>query len=208
VRSIEVDGASPAVGAEVRRLLVRELGRSLLAVSPDEAARRVEALPDVVSAAGDRDFPHTLRLVVRAERPVAVLRRGQETWLVSARGRVIRRVPRGTLRALPRVWLPASAGLAVGDILSDDSGGVAARAIADLQETPLRGVRGAVLSPRTGLVFVLRSGVELRLGAPRRIALKLAIAERIVPLLPSDAAVLDLSVPERPVSDRNSQPGG
>ena len=45
--------------------------------------------PSVVAAARyDRDFPHTLRIFVEPEQP-AVVRRGADSWLVSARARVI-----------------------------------------------------------------------------------------------------------------------
>lgn len=208
VRTVEVEGAPPDVAADVRVALAADRGKSLLALSRDDAVARVEALPSVIAARADRSFPNTLRIVVRPERPVAVLRRGRDSWLVSARGRVVRRVARSGNRGLPRVWIPRAATVAVGSILDDRGGGVAARAVALLQSTGVGGVRGAVLSERDGLVFVLRSGVEVRLGAPVDVALKLAVARRIVPLLPQGSKLLDLSVPERPVSETNPQPEG
>jgi len=39
------------------------------------------------------------------ETPVAAVRRGRETWLVSARGRVIARIPKGSEGALTRIWV-------------------------------------------------------------------------------------------------------
>src|SRR5207248_7135761 len=86
IRHIVVSGASPKVAAEVRRALAPFRGRSLLGLDAGELARRVDALPSVVSVGYDRNFPHTLRLTVVAERPVAVLHSGTRTWLLSARG--------------------------------------------------------------------------------------------------------------------------
>ena len=51
-----------------------------------------------------------------------------------------------------------------------------------------------------GLVFHLRSGVELRLGDPTDVRLKLAVARRALRGLPAGTAYLDVSVPERPVA--------
>ena len=56
----------------------------------------------------DRAFPRTARVVVSAERPAAVLRRGAQAWLVTERGRVaahyIERVGlRGFERHYPRM---------------------------------------------------------------------------------------------------------
>lgn len=208
LRTIEVQGAPPRTAAEITSVLGDEVGSSLLAVSGGSVVERVEALPDVVSAAYDRDFPHTLRIVVRPELPAAVVRRGRSSWLVSARGRVMREIRPRTVTALPRVWLPRRASVEVGTILDDWAGGLATRALARVRSTALAArIRGATLTSRGGLVFVLRSGVKLRFGMPVDVPLKLAIAERIVPLLPAETTTLDLSVPERPVSDANPQPG-
>ena len=67
-------------------------------------------------------FPHTLRIHVVPEVPVAVLHRGKETWLVSARGRVVKRIPNGTYPALARVWVPRKADVAVGAFLRPGRG--------------------------------------------------------------------------------------
>jgi cell division protein FtsQ len=209
VRAVDVRGAPPEVRAKVLSVLEREIDTSLLALRGDSILQRVAALPDVVSATYDRDFPHTLRVLVRPERPVAVLRRGRESWLVSARGRVIERLPPRSRPGLPRVWLRRTVRVEVGEFLGDRGGNLAVRAVARLGSARLaRRVRGAVLSSRFGLVLVLRSGVEIRFGAASDLALKLAVVERIVPLLPSETTVLDVSVPARPVSTTNPQLGG
>ena len=70
---------------------------------------------------------------------------------------------------------------------------------------PLAGVRfpGRVVSVATGedqLTLRLRSGLELRLGEPTNVDLKLAVAGRVLPLLPPGSGYLDLSVPDRPVA--------
>src|SRR5579862_35203 len=101
VRRIEVTGGSPAERAAVVRALAPFEGTSLLSLHGGALVRRVEALPTIVSASYDRAFPHTLRLRIVPERPVAVLHRGRETWLVSARGRVITPIPNRTRADLP-----------------------------------------------------------------------------------------------------------
>ena len=106
VRSIEVAGASPALAAEVRAELRSFDGRSLLAVNGAAVEQQVNGLAAVRGSVVDRAFPHTLRIRVLPELPVAVLRRGAESWLVSARGRVIATSPLGARHDLPRIWLP------------------------------------------------------------------------------------------------------
>ena len=57
--------------------------------------RQLESLSTVRSVRMDRAFPHTLRITVVPERPLAVVRRGQDAWLVSEQGRVIRELDPG-----------------------------------------------------------------------------------------------------------------
>ena len=74
VESIEVRGAPPVVAAEVRVALASYRGRSLVGLDGHTLERRVEALPTVFAVSYDRAFPHTLRLVVRAERAAVEIR--------------------------------------------------------------------------------------------------------------------------------------
>ena len=53
---------------------------------------------------------------------------------------------------------------------------------------------------RTASTLRLRSGLELRLGDTRDVDLKLAVAGRVLPLLPQGTGYLDVSVPDRPVA--------
>lgn len=204
VTRIDVSGAPAAVRAQVRAAAASIRGTNLLALDGPALASRVDALPTVASMTYDRDFPHTLRIEVVPERAVAVLHRGRETWLLSARGRVITRIPRGAETALPRIWIPTTAGVAVGAIMPADNGLLAARAVALASRFPARIATASLAQGRLSLV--LRSGLELRLGDPNDLRLKLAIARRALPLLPPGTGYFDVSLPQRPVAGpANSQ---
>jgi cell division protein FtsQ len=208
VRQIEVRGAPPAVAAEVRAALGDVRGRSLVGLDGAALERRVEALPTIFAVSYDRAFPHTLRLVVRAERPVAVLRQADSSWLVSARGRIVQPLHAGALAALPRIWIPRSVPIVRGGTLSLDGGAGAARVLGLLARD---GFPGRVVSATVqhSEVFVqLRSGFVVRLGRPVDLDLKLAIARRLVPRLGAQERYLDVSVPGRPVAGANVQVSG
>jgi hypothetical protein len=194
----DVTGAPSDVQRQVRRVLAPLLGTNLLALDGAALEQRAESLPTVVSVRFDRAFPHTLRIHVVPEVPVAVLHRGKETWLVSARARVVKRIPTGTYPALARVWVPRKANVAVGAFLAPETGGTAARTLALAGRFPAHVSTASLVGGE--LVFRLRSGLELRLGDPTDIRLKLAIARRALALLPAGAAYVDVSVPERPVA--------
>lgn len=212
VDSIAVEGASPALAAEVRAELRSFDGRSLVALNGAEVERRVDALAAVRGSVVDRAFPHTLAIRVFPELPVAVLRRGTESWLVSARGRVVAPIERRARPELPRIWLPARTEIAQGAFLTDAPGALAARSLAAFVGSGFT-PRIAFVRARDGQMELgLRGGLEIQLGAPIDLPLKIAIARGILPGLALPRAggpdYLDLTVPERPVAGRNPKPSG
>jgi len=206
IRTIAVQGGTPAVQAQVRAVLAPAVGKSLLAFDGAALTRRVDALPTVVSSSYNRSFPHTLRITVVPEQPVAVVRRGLESWLVSARGRAIARIAPRTKLALPRIWVPTSVSIAAGGFLAPEAGGVAAGVVALAAGFPARIATAELV--RGELTLRLRSGLELLLGEPVDVRLKLAVARRALPLLPAGTTYLDVTVPQRPVAGNNSQVSG
>lgn len=203
VATIEVSGAPPAVRHSVRRAAAPAVGTNLLALDGAALLRRIVALPTVVSARYDRSFPHTLRIRVVPERPVAVLRRGRESWLVSARARVVARLRRGADPEYPRVWVPTATPVELGGTLAGAEGGTEARALELASRFPAR--VATVSLAHDALTFRLRSGLELRLGRPVDMRLKLAVARRALRALPPGSTYLDVSVPGRPVAGLNPQ---
>lgn len=199
IRAIEVVGAPPDVSARVEAALAPLEGRSLVGLSARDLDRKIVGLPDVVGVTHDRAFPHTLRVYVLPERALLVLRRGEESWLVSARARVVRPLERGALPLLPRIWVPREVEVAAGDTLAD---GLARRAVRVLvlarNGLPVR-VRAVRLDgPETTLI--LRSGVEVRLGREHDLQLKLAVVAAVLPRIAEESTYLDVAVPDRPVA--------
>jgi cell division septal protein FtsQ len=158
----------------------------------------------------DRNFPHTLRVVVRPETPVAIARRGADAWLISSSAKVISKVPAGTRHSFPAVWLTRSGDPEVGAVISDRYGLRAVRALALGHRVRFDRRINVVRARDHELTFLLASGLELRLGDLRAIRLKLAVAEQILPKLRETGgyAYLDVSVPGRPVAGSNTQPEG
>ena len=208
VREIEVRGAGPGITREVRRTLEPLVGRSLVALGSGDVSAPLERIAGVAGVHYDRAFPDSLVVVVRREHPVAVLRRGPQSWLVSGRGRVLRRVHRPGRVRLPRIWVGGASRVAVGTTI----GGRNIATALDVSRT----VRARGLGTRVRaigiedqqLVLLAGSRTEVRLGAPRDIALKLAVARRMLEVVGEDAAYLDIRDPERPVAGVNPQVEG
>ena len=209
VERIEVTGARPDVIRRVDDALAPLDGTSLLALNASQIDRRLSSLRDVSLVSYDRAFPHTAEIVVSAERPVAVLRRGTQAWVVTERGRVLEPLSDPRQSRLPRIWDATTAVPGLGELLSGDEtvrparllGGVlsADRALFD-RVREARFVDG-------DLTLVLGSGTEIRLGPAEDLALQLAVAERVLEAAGPGAEYVDVSVPERPVV-RQSQVSG
>jgi len=205
VKTIEIAGAPTGLSSQVKRSLRDTEGASLLKFDTNAAQQTVLALPTVAGVRFDRAFPHTLRVVVVPEHAVAVVRQGASSYLVAESGRVMATVERRDRPALARIWIKRDVRLQVGaraegDLLA------AVSAVAPLVGSGFPGRVSSVTATPTSLTLRLRSGLELRLGEPLDVALKLAVAARVIPLLTSDTTYLDVAVPERPVSGTlNSQ---
>lgn len=199
---IEVRGGSAPVTRQVRQALASFAGRPLVGLDGSAVLDKIDALPTVVRASYDRDFPHTLRITVVPERPAAVLRRGPESWLVSGRGRVMERLPSSALPKLPRIWVSTHSPVRTGGEVVGAGAAAAAHAA---------GLAGA-FAPRVAsasdvggsLVFHLRSGLQVLLGDSGDVKLKLAVARRVLTLLPAGTTFIDVSIPGRPVSGTGS----
>jgi cell division protein FtsQ len=199
VDQVAVEGAPPAVAAEVRKALKPALGESLLVVDLNRLERAVKNVPLVATVGFDRAFPHTLRVTVVPEVPAAVLRQGARSWLAAAGGKIVSELERGARPALPRIWLGRNVDIGVGERLSGQPL-AAVRAVAPLGTRPLPVRVASVRASAKELTLVLRSGLELRLGDGSDRDVKLEVARRILPLLDGSSGYLDVSVPERPVA--------
>jgi cell division septal protein FtsQ len=207
VRTIDVEGVRPPVARRVETALRPLEGRSLLKIRGDDVARLATALPSIANVSYDRAFPNTLRVRVEAEQPVAVVRRGIGAWLVSRRGRVIKRIAQRTHRALPRIWLRQPVAISIGGTLPAGGGAEEVTMLDALHGARLAGRVGSVHDEAGQWIYVLRGGLEVRVGTRSELALKLAIARRIL----EHTAVLgylDVSVPERPVAGQEPQLSG
>jgi cell division protein FtsQ len=211
VSEIEVTGAPPDVAREVRATVAPFAGTSLARLDGEEVIRRVEALPSVRAVEYDREFPATLRLVVHAERPTAVVRFGDDAWLVSERGRVLRALPGSRPSRLPRIWvaqLSAPRDGAILDVAEALRPALALGAVLAADPAFIASVREARMR-ESEIDLVLRSGTELRLGSPDDLTLKIAVAQAVLKATPHPGeGYIDVSVPVRPVTDVESQVSG
>jgi cell division protein FtsQ len=205
VRSVEVTTEPSGQSRFVERALAPLAGSSLLAIDEAAITRRLQGLPHVHLVGYDRSFPNGLEVVVSVERPVAVLRRANENWLVSSEGRVLRRLTRRLRRPLPVVWIPRALEPEIGSLLRAEHPARAVAALASLRTSAPGFLRRVwyVTGGDEGLTMVLHDRFEVRLGDAVDLAVKVEVARRVLAELrasASTATYVDVAVPERPVA--------
>jgi cell division protein FtsQ len=207
LRTVGVKGAPPSVRTAVLREVQGLRGKSLVALDGSALVRRLEALPSVQSVTYDRAFPHTLRLVVRPEHPVAIVHRGGRAWVVSVRGRVISPVIPGETPPLPRIRYPLETGLTPGTFVPEAGTKTVLAALGQAPtRMPLRIHSGSIENDELTFVLTGDGGTEplLILGEPVDVGVKLRVAALILRRLGAteraSLAYLDVSLPDRPVT--------
>jgi cell division protein FtsQ len=201
VKEIEVTGARPSVVERVEVALAPIDGTSLVSLDAATIDRRLRSLPDVSLVSYDRAFPHTAKIVVSAERPAAVLRKGAQAWLVTERGRVLQQLEDPSGWSLPRIWIADAAVPGDGELLDAEEGLAPAlllgRVLSSDEHFFERVAEARALEGEH--VVVLRSGTEVRLGAADDLPLQLAVARRVLDVVGAEARYVDVSVAERAV---------
>lgn len=189
-----------------RRAVLRAggLDRNPAMVDVDEAAvaRRVQALPWVLEAIVQRDWPGTVRIDVSERRPAAALPAGPDRWAVAdGSGRILAAGP-GKPAGLPvlgNVAAPGTPGSAL-----PPSALPSLRVAAGLPDT-LRTRVADVASVAGGEVELqlVPPGAVVRLGPPVGLGLKLRVLETLLARAElNDVAVVDLRVPRAPALTR------
>jgi cell division septal protein FtsQ len=214
VRTVEIKGGSEAVRKAVREAAQAVEGESLVALDGKSLVQDLEALPSVRSASYDRAFPSTLRIFVRPELPLGIVRLGGDRWVVSERGRIIRRYAPGSSERYPRFRLPGRPNVVPGAYLTDPGARIVLAALAVVPKNfPVRiHVVRLEEGQLTMDLWAPWGGPELRLGEAVDVKVKLAVAAVVLRALSADTrssvGYVDVSVPERAVVGSNPQVEG
>jgi cell division septal protein FtsQ len=213
VRTVAITGGSEAVRKAVREAAQPVEGESLVALDGKALVRELEALPSVRSASYDRAFPSTLRIFVHPELPLGIVRLGPDRWVVSERGRIIRRYTSDSER-YPRFRLPGRPNVVPGSYMTDPGAQVVLGALAVVPRNfPVRIQMVRLEGGRLTMDLWAPWGrPELRLGEAVDVQAKLAVAAVVLRSLSADerssVGYVDVSVPERTVVGSNPQVEG
>ena len=192
VRHVQVSGNRGVPAAEVSAASGIEHGTPLARLNSAIAERRIERIPQVLSALVSRSWPDTVVIAVRERTPQLAVAAGTGFELVDVHGVVVRRSasrPAG----MPLLKSPPA----------QLRGSPAVRAAAAVLASLPAPVRARVLAvtdtASTGVTLQLRGRVTVRWGDARRSAAK---ATELQALLRTGARYVDVSAPQVAVMGR------
>ena len=188
LENVLVEGRIETRPADLLAAMRTSRGMPLLAIDAAATKARLEALPWVLSATVERDWPSTLRVVITERKAFALWQHGKRTALIDRTGKVI--VEGNLARA-------AGQPLVVGE--GADRG--AAQIVDILLSEPdlFRQVEAAVLVSKRRWNVRLVNGIDVRLPEEGTAAAwhRLAAMARSQGLLDRALTVIDMRLPDR-----------
>ena len=196
VRNVQVVGLSGAEAGQIRDALeTTARGMSTLNVSTGEFHNTVAAYPEVKSVRASASFPHSMKITVVEQDPVAVVVAGGHRTVVSGDGTLLPNVtPSAALPTIAMSVAPGGTTLA-GAALQE------AELLADAPYALLSRIASTTESSTHGLTVALRDGPQLYFGAPTRLTAKWNSAVAVLANSSSaGAAYIDVTDPSRPAA--------
>jgi len=206
VERVQVLGAH-GPGAHAVEAALQEAGLHMTTLHVDVAALQAAVAPlRVVRAVRvSTGFPHTLRVRVIEQPPVAAMDIDGVRTAVAADGAVLG--PALLAHSLPSV--PASTGDRIGAMSVQSEGALAALSVLGAAPPTLVGWIARVYDGREGLTVAMRNGLLIYFGDASRPHAKWAAAGRVL-ADPSSAGAyyVDVRLPERPAAGISGGPAG
>ncbi len=164
-------------------------------------AKRLQSDPLVDHASRSIELPHRLVLTVTERQPRAVLAGGGQFWLLDKKGlpyqELVRPLPRLPIVQVASAVLPAE--VTLGRPLRTAWLPDALRLLTLLDTTPNLGGAKITVDQNLNLCLNRRNALQIRLGQPDALPLKVALASATVGALANQAAYIDVSCPRQPV---------
>lgn len=187
LRSVEVVGVPDDAVARVLAVAEPPMQTPLARVDTDAVAERIAELPEVQSATVSRSWPRSLLISVQPRTGLATLEVAEGVRLVDESGVVFD--PVGDLpTGLPELRVPA-------DERAEPRREAAVRVVADLPPWLASRLASVEAISPSSVTLLLTDGRTIRWGSASESTFKAQVS-RI--LLRESAAVIDVSVPDRP----------
>ncbi|WP_421778486.1 cell division protein FtsQ/DivIB [Gardnerella sp. KA00747] len=198
--NISISGSNEWVSKEkIASIASTQVDKSLFLVSSQEVIGQLNDIPGVTEAKVNKEFPQSLQIIVRAQRPAAMLKTRGESKLtaVDAQGRVLNAVAHASTQGIPVIEV------------SNIDRSLRSRAVLEAVKI-VSSLPESLRIRVTQVIAKTQDSVETELGGVHRtivwgnssqLALKKAIVAKIIddPSKIGDKHCLDVSAPVRPI---------
>lgn len=198
--NISISGSNEWVSKEkIASIASTQVDKSLFLVSSQEVIGQLNDIPGVTEAKVNKEFPQSLQIIVRAQRPAAMLKTRGESRLtaVDAQGRVLNAVAHASTQGIPVIEVSN-----IDRSLRSRAVLEAVKIVSSLPES-LRIRVTQVIAKTQDSVQTELGGVHRTIvwGNSSQLALKKAIVAKIIddPSKIGDKHCLDVSAPVRPI---------
>lgn len=204
VDEVQVSGNKFVSSTAIRSAVKEAEGRPLPQVDVQGLERRLEAIPGIDKAQISGRPPHGLMVTVNERSPVAQVQRKGGTDLIDSSGRTITTVQDASKYKLPIISESTSKNPGVFRALTT--------ALSNVPDSILEDMREARASSRDSVELLMNSGLRIVWGDESRPAQKAAVLEAVLKgvkgakpdpttgAVPAQPTLVDVSVPERPVT--------
>ncbi|KAE8128326.1 MULTISPECIES: cell division protein FtsQ/DivIB [Bifidobacterium] len=195
---ITVSGGNEWVSEQrIRDIADRQIGKSLFLVSANEVTSQLKDIPGVTDATAGKRFPRGMAVVVKAQKPAAMLKTSTGMTAVDGQGRVLNSVNGASADGIPVIEV------------SDVDKGLSSRAVREslkilssLPENMRKSITKVSAQTQDSITTELNGGDRVIIwGDASQLDLKKAVVDKIIndPTKIGDKHQVDVSAPLRPI---------
>ncbi|WP_335341394.1 cell division protein FtsQ/DivIB [Bifidobacterium oedipodis] len=196
--AISVSGANEWVSEQtIRQIADGQAGKSLFLVSTDEVSDQLKEIPGVSEAKVSKQFPKSMSVEVKAQKPAAMLKAGDTLTAVDSKARVLNSVSDANANGIPVIEVRN-----VETSLKNQSVKEALTILGALPESMRQSITKVTAETQDSITTTLNDGQRVIVwGDSSELKLKMAVVDKIIndPNVIGDKTQVDVSAPLKPI---------
>lgn len=198
VGAISVSGANEWVSEQtIRSIADKQAGKSLFLVSTNDVSKQLGDIPGVSEANVSKQFPKSMSVEVKAQRPTAMLKNGDTLTAVDSQARVLNSVTDANVDGIPVIEVKD-----VDKSLKNRSIKEALTILGALPESMRSAITQVTAETQDSVTTTLNDGNRVIVwGNSSQLKLKMAVVDKIIndSNVIGDRHQVDVSAPLKPI---------
>mgnify|MGYP000140459965 FL=1 len=197
--NISVVGANEWVSeSQVLDIADQQAGKSILLVSNNDVEKKIKEIPGVTSAQSKKQLPNSLEVTIKAQKPAAMLKTGEDSMTaVDSKARILNSVSGASVDGIPVIEVKD-----VDTSLSNRSIKEALKILSSLPESMRNSITKVTAETQDSITTETNGGDRVIVwGDSSDLKLKKAVVDKIIndPNVIGDKHNVDVSAPLRPI---------